>query len=110
SDPPVLAAIRSAFRTRSRRKRRWGSGRAHEVGDDAGQLLAVVLLEEVAGALDGRVGLTLRARDELLEDAVGATGDRVAVAERAQERPVPLREHLPRGPVRFRRRVVRARR
>ncbi len=38
------------------------SGSGEPVHDDLGQLLALVLLKEVAAALDGGVGLTLRAR------------------------------------------------
>src|SRR4051794_32760884 len=78
-----------------------------EARDDVGQLRTLVLLEEVTAALDRRVGLALRARDELLEHVVGAAGDGVLVAERAQERLVERLQRLPRLAVRGRGRVVR---
>src|SRR5207248_8083393 len=59
-----------------------------EIGDDARERLAAVLLQEVPAAGDGRVRLPVRARDRVLEQAVAAAGDRILVAEGGEERPV----------------------
>src|SRR3546814_2424129 len=64
-----------------------GSGAGDEVGDHASELLALVLLEEVPAALDRGVGLARGAGHGGDELALAALGDRVAVAEGAQERP-----------------------
>src|SRR5436190_13398525 len=69
------------------------SSRREEADDGGGQRLAAVLLEEVTAALDRHVGLSFAARYALEEDAVGAASDGIAVAERAEERLVPLVEH-----------------
>src|SRR3954471_19628404 len=61
-------------------------GRRDEVGDHLGELGTLVLLEEVAAAFDGPVRLALCAGHDAEELALAALGDRVAVAERAQER------------------------
>src|SRR2546422_7019102 len=50
--------------------------------------------------------LALGARDRLLEDAIGAAGDRVRVAEGGEERLRPAAEDLPRFAVRRRRGIV----
>jgi len=63
-----------------------------ELDDDGAEILAGVFLEEVAGALDGGVGLALAAGDEPAHLAVRAGGDRVAVAEGAQERALEAAE------------------
>ena len=73
-----------------------GSAATPHEGDDRGrELLALVLLEEMARASDGRVGLAVRAWNEPLQDALAAAGDRIPVAERSEEGLVPLRQHLP---------------
>ena len=70
-----------------------------EGGDDPAELGAGVLLEEVAGVGDGGVVEAAGAGDVLLEDRVHASGDRVGVAERGEERPVPLAQRGPGEPV-----------
>src|SRR5205807_5509356 len=81
-----------------------------EVDNDVGQLLAAVLLQEVAAAGDRGVWLVGGTRDRLLEHAVGPRGDRVGVAEGAQERLLEGVQHRPRLAVRLGRRVVGRRR
>src|SRR5204862_5568569 len=73
---------------------------ADELDDDAGELLAAVLLQEVAAADDRGVARPLRAGDALLEDPGTPLGDGIAVAERREPRLRPARQHLPRLPVR----------
>lgn len=74
---------------------------ADEFDCDFRQRLPLVLLEEVAGAGDRRVGHPLGTRDPVNERPVEARGDRVRVAEGAQKRLLPPRQHLPRRPVGF---------
>src|SRR5205814_315162 len=81
-------------------------GPADEVEYHAGQLLTLVLLEEVAGSGDDRVRLAAGARNRLAQERVGAPRDRVRVAEGGEERLLPAAEHLPRPAVRRRRRIV----
>src|SRR5580704_17012193 len=87
---------------------------AGSVGDereDRGrQVGALVLLEEVAAAGDRHVRPDGRAVHELAEPAIGTPRDRVAVAERAEERLVERPERVPGPAVVDVRRVVRRRR
>src|SRR6185295_1667897 len=78
----------------------------HEVDHHSGQRFPAVLLQEVPAARQGRVRLTGGAGNGLLEDAVEALRDRVAVAEGGEERLPPATERVPRGAVGRRRRVV----
>src|SRR5690606_40785232 len=64
------------------------AGGGDEVDQHLRELGAPVLLEEVTAALDRGVRLALRAGHPLEEDPLAARGDRVAVAEGAQERPL----------------------
>src|SRR5262249_43308929 len=50
---------------------------ADEVDHDAGELLALVLLEEVAGSGDGHVALIASTGNRVAEQAVGTARDRV---------------------------------
>ena len=67
------AFVRVGFR-HERTPERCSAGGGHEVGDDPGQLGALVLLEEVPAALDGGVRLPLGAGDRALEDPVRRPG------------------------------------
>src|SRR5687768_17789007 len=67
-----------------------------EVDDDRGQLLATVLLDEMAATLDDGVGLALGAGDELLDDALAPLGDGVAVAEGGEDGLAEGAQRLPR--------------
>src|SRR6185437_6413366 len=69
-----------------------GSGGADEVGDDCAELLAGVLLQEVARTLDNGVIQSGRARHCALQYGRHGPGDRVRVAERDEEWLVPGRE------------------
>src|SRR5262249_11020989 len=86
--------------------RRSSGGARDEVDDHLGQLFAAVLLEEVSAALDGRVGLALRARDGLLKPAVAAPRDGILIAEGGEEGLSPASQHLPGTTGRDGRRVV----
>src|SRR5205085_10961508 len=71
------------------------SRRGDESGDDAGELRAFVLLQEVSSALDLRVVQSLRALHVADELTLAAFGDRVAVAERTEEWLLERVQHLP---------------
>ena len=75
-----------------------------------GELLALVLLQEVPATLDRRVRLPFGAGHVADELALAALGDRVAVAEGAEERLVERPQHLPRLRCSRRGRVVGRRR
>ena len=92
---------RAALERRARRGVLLGR-RRDEGGEHRREQLAAVLLEEVPRALDGHVLAIARAGHELAEPPVAAAGDRVGVAEAAQERPVEGRAASPR-PRRWRR-------
>src|SRR5581483_4333198 len=102
TSPATIAACRNSTSTMRRSVSTAYKGRAldsvtpDEVDDDLGQFGAAVLLEEVAAAGDGGVGLALGAGDLLLEDAVAAAGDGVAVGEGGEERAVERLQALPR--------------
>src|SRR6478752_3300761 len=89
---------------------RTGSAPSNEGRNDLGDLGPLVLLEEVAAALDGRVGLALGAGHASEERPLAALGDRVAVAEGAQDGPVEASEDLPRRDLILVGRVVGSRR
>jgi len=82
--------------------------RADERGDHRAEAFAGVLLEEVPGSFDHRVLDAGRAGHGALQDGRHTAGDRVAVAERDQKRPVPGGELAPGRAVGRRRRVIRA--
>src|SRR4051794_4032210 len=63
--------------------------------DDPRELFALILLQEVATALDRGVGLSCAARYVALERAVAATRDRVLVGERGEKRLLPGARFLP---------------
>src|SRR5260370_2373908 len=73
-------------------------------------LVAAVLLNEVAGAVEQGVGLALRAGDELLQAALGAARDGIVRAEEREERLAPSLQGLPRSAVGNARRIIGARR
>jgi hypothetical protein len=60
----------------------------------------------VAGALERRVRLTSGARHVLLQHAIGACSDWIAVAEDRQKRLVPAGEGGPGPAIRLARRIV----
>ncbi len=60
-----------------------------------GEFLALVLLEEVPPVGDGGVVLAPGPGHQITEDPVGAVGDGIAIAERAQEGLVELAQDLP---------------
>src|SRR5712691_8946867 len=70
-----------------------------ETGDHGAEPLAGVLLQEMAGSLDHWVLDARRARHGALEYGRHAAGDGVPVAERHEERLVPLRQPAPGCPV-----------
>ena len=65
-----------------------------------------LLLQEMAGVADLDVFDVSGAGDALLERPLAAARDGVAVAERGQERFLPLCEYAPRRAIGFARRVV----
>src|SRR5262249_30080761 len=77
-----------------------------EVDDHVSQFLALVFLQKMPGAGDGRVRLSLRPGNESLEDAVGTACDRVHIAECREEGLLPAVEHRPRMAVGRGRRVL----
>ena len=99
SSAPAASSGGSAAPGRRRASRSYAQRSGDEVDDDLGELRAAVLLEEVAAAGDGGVGLALRAGDAADQVPLVAGGDLVLVAERAQERAIEGGQHLPRGPV-----------
>ena len=82
---PQLARVATSLR-----------GRSDELGDPAADHLALILLEEVAGAGDD---LRLAGAGDVRRDPLGRTRreDRVGVGEEDERRPVPLRQLLPDG-------------
>src|SRR5436190_523566 len=63
--------------------------------DDPRELFALILLQEVATALDCGVRLSRAARYVALERAVAAARDRVLVGERGEKRLLPSAQFLP---------------
>src|SRR5689334_21110760 len=83
-----------------------GSGRGGEARDQLGWLFALVFLQEGPGAFDGGVRLPGGAGHLADEHGLAASGDRVRVAERAQERPLVAAQRVPGRSVRVVRRIV----
>ena len=79
----------------------------HELHDYPGQLLALVLLEEVPSAGNRRVGLVFCAWNLRLKQPLCAAGDGIGIAEGREERLRPLAQSLPGAPVGLRGGVVR---
>src|SRR6478672_7591321 len=104
------ARIRPAWSSRPRRgsfpvprapSRPAGSswGLSDPVCDHLAEAFALILLKEMSRAFDRRVRLPSGARHPSQEQLIGAAGDRVAVAERAQPRTLERLEHAPRRDV-----------
>src|SRR3990172_2594950 len=105
--PEVLLPLAAAPPSNSSCQSRIGGGLALQpVHDNPRQLLALVLLQEVAGAGDRGVRLTLGARYQLLQDPLAAAGYGVGVAEGGEERLLPAAQRLPGPAVGGRRRIV----
>src|SRR5580692_4069847 len=79
---------------------------ADEVRDHGSEKFTRVLLQEMAGAFDHWMLEARRPGHSFLQHRRHASGDRVAVAERHQERLIPSGQLTPGGPVGLRGRVI----